>query len=269
MGKKLILSLVIVVALGLGVAFWLLQTPAPEPEAVVLAPPPPQPAAVIPPPIPVEQHPIVAVDASAEQVPLPDLEQSDPLYGQALAKLFGEKTLSRYFYSDRMIRRFVATVDNLSRHDAPANMMPVKPVGGAFLVDRQAAEMSISPANAQRYASYLAVMTAVEPRRLVDLYVSFYPLFQRAYRELGYPDGFFNDRLFEAIDSLLKTPEVAPPIALAQPKVLYTYADESLQACSAGQRIMLRLGADNRARAIKVLIAIRNELLGRSPAKQS
>jgi hypothetical protein len=268
MGKKLILSLLIVVALGLGVAFWLFQTPAPEPEAVVVAR------------LPAASGRDTAADTgraapdcgrrrSAEQVPLPDLEQSDPLYGQALAKLFGEKTLSRYFYSDRMIRRFVATVDNLSRHDAPANMMPVKPVGGAFLVDRQAAEMSISPANAQRYAGYLAVMTAVEPRRLVDLYVSFYPLFQRAYRELGYPDGFFNDRLFEAIDSLLKTPEVAPPIALAQPKVLYTYADESLQACSAGQRIMLRLGADNRARAIKVLIAIRNELLGRSPARQS
>jgi hypothetical protein len=37
MGKKLILSLLIVVALGLGVAFWLFQTPAPEPEAVVVA----------------------------------------------------------------------------------------------------------------------------------------------------------------------------------------------------------------------------------------
>lgn len=266
MGKKLILSLAIVVALGLGVAFWLFQTPPPEPEAMVLAPPPP--AAVMPPPMPVEQHPIMAVDASAEQVPLPDLEQSDSIYRQALAKLFGDKTLSRYFYSDRMIRRLVATVDNLSRHDAPAIMMPVKPVGGAFLVDHHGAEMSISPTNAQRYARYMAVMTAVEPRRLVDLYVSFYPLFQRAYRELGYPDGFFNDRVFEAIDSLLKTPEVVPPIALAQPKVLYTYADESLQASSAGQRIMLRMGAENRAKVIKALLAIRTELLGRSPAKE-
>ena len=35
MGKKLILSLAIVVALGLGVAFWLFQTPPPEPEAMV------------------------------------------------------------------------------------------------------------------------------------------------------------------------------------------------------------------------------------------
>lgn len=267
MGKKLILLLGIVVAVGLGVAFWLYQPAAPAPEPVVVAPPPPPPAAAIPPPMPVEQHPIAAVEASAEQAPLPDIEQSDTLYRQALSKLFGKKSLNSLFYSDRMIRRFVATIDNLPRHEAPAKMMPIKPVGGPFLVDHQEAELTIAPANAERYVNYLTIMAAVEPRRLVDMYVSFYPLFQKAYRELGYPNGFFNDRLVEAIDNLLATPDVQPPIALAQPKVLYTYADKSLEARSAGQRILLRLGAENRAKATKLLTAIRKELLSRSPVK--
>jgi hypothetical protein len=267
MGKKLILLLGIIVALGLGVAFWLYKPDAPEPERVVAAPPPPSPVAAMPPPIPVEHHPIAAVDASAAQEPLPDIEQSDTLYGQALAKLFGQKSLKSIFHSDRMIRRFVATIDNLPRHEAPVKMMPVKPVGGSFLVDRHETELSIAPANAQRYVTYLQVMAAADPRRLVDMYVSFYPLFQKAYRELGYPDGFFNDRLIEAIDNLLATPEPSPPIALEQPKVLYTYADKSVEARSAGQRIMLRMGAENRVKASKVLTAIRKELLSRSPVK--
>lgn len=266
MGKKLILLLGVVVALGLGIAFWQYKPEAPEPEPVVVAPPPPPPAAEAPPPLPVERHPIVAAELSA--APLPDIDQSDTLYRQALAKLFGEKSLKSYFYSDRMIRRFVATIDNLPRHDAPTGMMPVKPVGGAFLVDRHEGELSIAPANAQRYVSHLKVMSAVDPRLLVDMYVSFYPLFQKAYRELGNPDGFFNDRLIEAIDNLLETPELAPPVALEQPKVLYTYADKSLEARSAGQRILLRMGAENQAKAIKALIAIRKELLSRSPAKE-
>jgi hypothetical protein len=265
MGKKLILLLGIIVAVGLGVVFWLSEREPPEPEQLVVVPPSP-PAAAVPPPLPIERYPLVAVEPSPGQAPLLDIEQSDPLYRQALAKLFGEKSLESYFYSDRMIRRFVATIDNLPRHDAPAKVRPVKPVGGPFLVERDGNELSIAPANAQRYVNHLKVLSAVDPRLLVDTYVSFYPLFQKAYRELGYADGFFNDRLIEAIDNLLATPDLEPPVALEQPKVLYTYADKSLQARSAGQRIMLRLGAENRAAAIMALTAIRKELLSRSPA---
>lgn len=264
MGKRLIFLLVIV-ALGLGIAYWLYKPQEPAPEPMVTAPPPP-PAAVTPPPEPVERYPIAA-DPSAAPAPLPDIEQSDAQYAQALAKLFGEKALNSLFYSDRMIRRFVATIDNLPRHQPPAKMMPVKPVAGAFLVDRNDGGLSIAAANDQRYAGYLKIMLAVEPQRLVDLYVRFYPLFQQAYRDLGYPNGFFNDRLIEALDDLLATPDVPPPIALEQPKVLYTYADKSLEARSAGQRIMLRMGAANRAKASQALTAIRKELLSRSPAR--
>ncbi|MBU1363322.1 MAG: DUF3014 domain-containing protein [Gammaproteobacteria bacterium] len=267
MGKKLILVLGIVVAAGLGVVFWLYQPEAPEPEQVAVAPPPPPPpAAVTPPPPPLELHPLPPVEASATLEPLPDIEQSDSRYRQALAGLFSDKLVNRFFHSEHMIRRFVATIDNLPRHEPLDKMMPVKPVGGAFLVERQAAGLIIAPANDQRYVGYLKLMTMVEPRRLVDVYVRFYPLFQRAYRDLGYPEGFFNDRLIEAIDNLLETPDVAPPIALEQPKVLYTYADKSLEARSSGQRIMLRLGADNRAKATQMLTAIRQELLSRSPS---
>lgn len=265
MGKKLIVLLVIV-ASGLGIAFWLYEPEQPAPPPVVAAPPPP-PAEVTPPPVPVERYPIVAADPAAAPAPLPELEQSDALYSQALAKLFGKKTLASLFYSEGMIRRFVATIDNLPRQQPLARMMPVKPVAGSFLVDRKDGRLSIAPANERRYAGYLKVMLAVEPQRLVDTYVSFYPLFQKAYRELGYPNGFFNDRLIEAIDDLLATPDVAPPIALEQPKVLYTYADQSLEARSAGQRIMLRMGAENRAKASQALQAIRQELLSRSPAR--
>lgn len=266
MGKKLTVLLGIVVALGLGVAYWLYKPEAPPPEPVVVAPPPSPPVAVTPPPLPVERYPLAATEPAA--APLPDIEQSDGLYRQALAKLFGEKTLRSLFYSDRMIRRFVATIDNLPRRPPPARMMPVKPVAGAFLVDRQDGGLSIAPANDRRYVGYLKILLAVDPRRLVDMYVSFYPVFQKAYRELGYPDGFFNDRLIEAIDNLLATPDVAPPIALEQPKVLYIYADKSLEERSAGQRIMLRMGAENRAKASQALTAIRKELLSRSPATQ-
>jgi hypothetical protein len=54
---------------------------------------------------------------------------------------------------------------------------------------------------------------------------------------------------------------------MTQPKVLYEFADPALEKRSAGQKIMLRLGADNMARAKRLLSAFRSELLRRSPGK--
>lgn len=264
--KKLLLLAVVVAALGAGYYFWQSQ-PAPLPPPVAEVPPPPAlPAEPPVPPEPVERYPLTVAEPTEKAEPV-DVDRGEARYAKALGALFGKKILSGYFYPERMIRRFVATIDNLPRQEAPAAMMPVKPVGGAFLVERDESGLRIAPANDQRYARYLAIMSGVDAKRLVDTYVGLYPLFQQAYRELGYPTGFFNDRLVEAIDNLLATPDVAPPLALVQPKVLYKYADPALEGRSAGQKIMLRLGADNRTKAKQVLTAIRAELLSRSPPR--
>ena len=267
MGKSSLLPLALIaVVVGL-IYYFVLLAPAPEP-AVVAQTPAPTPAVAPAQPAPdpeVERYPIVVATPPAEPAP-PINPDDDTAYRDGLLQLVGPEALA-YFYPDRMIRRLVATIDNLPREEAPAKVMPIKPVGGPFMVERHAGTMTVDPANDQRYLRYLNVLAAVDPRRLVDLYISLYPVFQQAYRELGYPRGHFNDRLVDAIDNLLATPEIKPPLAVVQPKVLYKFADPALEKRSAGQKLLLRMGADNMARAKILLIAIRGELLSRSPAK--
>ena len=47
------------------------------------------------------------------------------------------------------------------------------------------------------------------------------------------------------IDHLLDSPEVAEPIALVRPHVLYEFEDPDLEALSAGQKLMLRIGSEH------------------------
>jgi hypothetical protein len=91
-----------------------------------------------------------------------------------------------------------------------------------------------------------------------------YPLFQRAYEELGYPGKYFNDRLMEALDDLLAAPELDGPLALEQPKVLYQFADPDLESRSAGQKILLRMGKANALRVKAKLLEIRRALIAAS-----
>jgi hypothetical protein len=86
--------------------------------------------------------------------------------------------------------------------------------------------------------------------------------------ELGYPSGYFNDRLIAAIDTLLATPEIPGPIKLAQPKVLYEFADPDLETLPAGQKAMLRMGSENAAKAKAKLREVRGELVAQSKQKR-
>lgn len=249
------LALAVVLA-GVASFYYWQRASAPEPAA-----PPPVATAPAPPPAPETpriEHPVPEAPAGA---PLPPLAESDGATKDALVKLFGNDAVLRVFITDGAVRRFVATVDNLPRKTTAARLMPVRPVPGTFEVDNNGGTLTIDAKNALRYRPYLVVMEGVEAKRLVATYVQLYPLFQAAYQELGYPNGYFNDRLVQAIDDMLATPDVPAP-TLSQPKVLYEFSDPALEARSAGQKIMLRMGNANAARVKEKLRAIRRELTG-------
>jgi hypothetical protein len=218
-------------------------------------------------------HPLGAAPAdttTAERsaTPLPALGDSDPVIRPALLAVAGAGRLAPLLVPDSLVRRIVATVDNLPRDKAPLGVWPVHPAPGAFAVAQPDADATtIAPANAARYAAYMAVADNVDPRTLVDTYVRFYPLFQRAYEELGFAHGYFNDRVIATIDDLLAAPESPEPIRLTQSKVLYEFADPALEPRSAGQKIMLRIGAENEARMKARLREIRREIVRREAAR--
>jgi hypothetical protein len=144
-------------------------------------------------------------------------------------------------------------------------MLPVRGPGGAFIVDGAADGLALGAANADRYSAHLRLAESVPMDRLAAAYLRLYPLLQQAYRELGYPQGHFNDRLVEVIDHLLATPAVEEPIALVQPKVLYQFADPALESRSAGQKLLLRMGAGNAARVKKTLLEFRRAITAAPP----
>jgi len=230
-------------------------------EEAVPQPPPPAPIETKPvpetKPAPKIQYPI---EEPAREKPLPTLGESDPAIREALEGLFGRIAFAKYFYLDEIIRRIVVTVDNLPRQKVSQRLMPVKPVAGKFLVTGAEEHAVINPANYARYKPYVELAETVSVKKLVAVYVHFYPLFQQAYRDLGYPNGYFNDRLIEVIDNLLAAPDAKGPVKLVQPGVLYQYADPNLEALSAGQKIMLRMGAENAARIKTKLKEYRHEL---------
>jgi hypothetical protein len=240
-----------------GYYLWQRQ-PAPQPPAPPTAPAlPPSSAA------PAVQHPIEEAAAESKEGAVPTLADSDSALHGALATAL-PKSWEQFFHLDGLVRRIVATVDALPRKSVPQRVLPLQSVQGHFATAGQAEGLLIARENAVRYAPYLRLAEAADTRQLVAVYVRFYPLFQQAYVELGYPNGYFNDRLIGTIDDMLAAPDAPDAVPLTQPKVLYEYADPELEALSAGQKIMLRMGAENEAHAKAKLRELRRALTAKS-----
>ncbi|MFN3844152.1 MAG: DUF3014 domain-containing protein [Rehaibacterium terrae] len=213
-----------------------------------------------------ERHPIgqAQVDAEPESPEtLPPLTESDAAVIEALQALADDG--DPLWIPQYLVQRFVATVDNLPRQKLALPLRPVKPAPGTLRVREEAdGRVVLDPANAERYARHLSVAEAVDSERAVALYVRFYPLFQQAYRELGYPGAHFNDRLVEVVDHLLAAPEIDAPLALVPEKGGWAFADPALESLSSGHKILLRIGPDNARRAKAKLRELRTVLTGES-----
>lgn len=209
------------------------------------------------------QNPVPPTGAPAVQ-PLPSLADSDTQVREALGAVIGEPAVSRLIRPDMLVRHMVVTVDNLSRKRAAVQLRPVKPVPGQFAVSGNDQHASIDPSNYQRYTPYVQALQMMDVKQMSTLYFHYYPLFQQAYQSLGYPNGYFNDRLVETIDNMLATPDVKGDITLVRPNVLYQFSDPMLENLSAGQKLLIRMGPQNEALVKAKLRELRAAVADRS-----
>ncbi|MEJ2382887.1 MAG: DUF3014 domain-containing protein [Xanthomonadales bacterium] len=281
MKKTLAVLAVVIVVLG-GLAWYLYQPPAepveapppvaqvaPEPEVQAEPEPPAAPPDAVMPETP-EEIP----QAPPEEEPLPPLEESDAYVSNTLDGLVGEAAMLRYFSTENIVPKAVATVDALSARQVPKPILPLNGPAGEYpavpnpdpaTVVRDEAGDPIpqflsDPSGYTRYTPYVEMLEAVPPDEFVGLLRDNGPLFDEAFQQLGYADARFDDRLVDVIDELLATPEVDGPLRLMKPEAYYLYVDEDLEALSAGQKILLRMGAANAARVKSWLREVRAAL---------
>ena len=260
------------VLLGLligGLYWWQLEqrtgppNAASPPAASAPAQPPQAAASAIRYPIDVAEPAAASPAASAVKAP--------STLGDALAEVLGERAVLQWLNVDGFAHRVAVTVDNLARPHAPARFWPVHPTPGRFATEPRGDVEAIAGANSKRYAAFVAWVETLNSAQVAALYRRLYPQFQRAYENLGYPGRYFNDRVIAVIDHLIESPRVAEPIEVrlanvkgpiqpTRPWVMVEFADPELEERSSGQKLMLRIGADNARRLKTKLTELRTAL---------
>jgi len=259
--KKVIWGSAAIVVIGLlgAVYYYKYRSSVPEVPVVKEAPKPPveAPQAATEPAV---RNPI---PETTDAKPLPPLKESDHDVRQSLVDVFGAKAVTQFLVPENIVRHIVVTVDNLPRTKVAIELRPIKPTPGTTATASQGDITTIAAANFERYAPFIKVVQNTDTKTLTSVYFRLYPLFQQSYEDLGYPGQYFNDRLVEVIDDMLKAPDVQGPIELTQPRVFYEYADPKLEGLSAGQKLLLRMGPTNEAAMKAKLREFRKAIVNR------
>ena len=190
--------------------------------------------------------PVRPLPEAGETIDLPPIDQTDAivreLVDQALVppddcRLAHDRSPHSQLHGRRRQHR--------ERKDAHPVIWARSGPAGSFQVREERGSLWIDARSFRRYDKYADAVAALDARGAARLYATLRPRLVDGYRELGHPDGNFDQAFERAIIELLKTPVIEGDIALASKSVAYEFADPRLQSLSSAQRQFLRMGSRN------------------------
>jgi hypothetical protein len=182
---------------------------------------------------------------AGETIDLPPLGETDVIVRELVTRLSAHPTVAAWLTTDQLIRNFTVVVENISNGRTPAGHLGKVRPAGSFQVREDRGGLWIDPRSYRRYDKYADAVAGLDARGAARLYATLRPRIVDGYRDLGHPEGNFDQALERALIELLKTPVVEGDVALASKSVSYEFADPRLQSLSSAQRQFLRMGARN------------------------
>lgn len=178
---------------------------------------------------------------------VPELGESDTFVRELLRHLSQHPRLAAWLATDGLVRNFTVVVSNVSEGRTPAGHVPVLRPAGDFRIIENGEELFIDPRSYTRYNDLADAAASVDPAGMAEIYATLKPRLEEAHRELGAPEGVFDQTLERAIVQLLRTPVPQEPVRLrpAVEGIGYAFADPRYESLTGAQKQLLRMGPRN------------------------
>lgn len=249
MQRPVVIALVLAAIIAAGVLVYLqFLRESPEPPATT------SPPLEVPPSEPATPEPF------SPALELPLLNASDDLVRALANGLSSHPQLAATLATDDLIRKFVATVDNIANGESPRSHLSFLEFDEPFRVVEHEGRTVVDPGSYRRYDWIADAFTSLDAEGSVELYEQLKPLLDEAYRELGYPSGDFGEAFSAALDRLVSTPIPEGDVEVQLHVLQYEFKDEALETLSAAEKHLLRMGPANAGKVQSKLRELRTLL---------
>jgi hypothetical protein len=180
-----------------------------------------------------------------EQIPLPPLDQTDPLVRELVTRLSSHPAVAAWLTTDGLILNFAVVTQRIADGESPTKELGALGPVPAFRPQTSREDLFVNPSSYRRYDRYAEAIAALDARGAARLYSTLEPRIVEAYRRMGRPTGEFDPVLERAIAEMLKVPVVHGEVELVPKGIVYAFADPRLEGLSAAQKHLLRMGPEN------------------------
>ena len=238
-------AVLVVLLVGAGVLYWYSLRPPAAPPTIEQ----PKTAEPSQPPSPPAEVKLGEEKEAPPQpeVEMPALDQSDDFVRQTMRNLSPHGKLGEWLRIKNIIRVFVAAVDNIANGKSPRPQFGFLSPGQAFQVREKGSRISLDRKGYERFDILTDAIVSFSSSMTVQAYQKLRPLFQEAYRELGYPQKDFHTTFIRALKRILDAPVVEREILLEEEGtgLNYVIIDEGLEDMNEVQKHLLRMGPKN------------------------
>lgn len=180
---------------------------------------------------------------------LPSLDASDALLRDLVGALSRHPLIARFLATDGIVRSTVLAVEQAGDGRTPAvPLMGFRPDSRLAIAGGSTGRLD--PRTYARWEAATNSLTSINPQEAAQLYVNVQPLFDDAYRELGHPNGDFDDSIMRAIGMLQETPEITGEPELVRRPGYYEHVDPALRSLRPVQKQFLLIGPENRGKIL-------------------
>lgn len=163
------------------------------------------------------------------------------------------RLLREWSRQKELLRSVVTAVDNVAQGLSPAGQLAFLAPEAKFVVIEKNNIIRLDPRSYRRYDALINVFMAIPDETLIFWYRKLRPTLEIAFKELGYPQITFSQRLKQAIEQLDQVPVVREDAPLEKKVLSYAFADINLEDLNPAQKHLLRLGPNNVVRIQKKL----------------
>ena len=277
--KVVIIAVVLLIILGLaGGSYYYWQKQKANESVRRVAKPTPEVRAT---PEPVEATPEPMQPTAAPTptpVPLPRLNESDTAIKANISEI--SQDMLGLVANEEIVRKSVRAIYSLYKGNVvqqyrplngPNTSIQAQATGETAQVKTQEGEVDtpvfqMTDQDFSRYTSYANLAREISTEQLSAAYKYFYPLLQTAHGELGEGPEQFHTVVIGALDKMLATPDVDDSeLKLIRTSIIYQFKDEQLENLPAAQKLLLRMGSDNRETVLHAVRNLRDALAEYSP----
>jgi Protein of unknown function (DUF3014) len=176
---------------------------------------------------------------------LPQIDASDAFIRNLAQALSANPEWAKWLVGERLVRRMTASIDNVAEGRSPKPHLAFLAPKGDFRAREQGKSTTIDPASYRRYDLVAEVVASLDAKGCAKLYEDTRPLFQDAYRDLGYPDRNIDQTVAKAIHVLLATPDPSRDVEVREAVKSWKLTDPALESLAPAQKQLLRMGPDN------------------------